>query len=139
MNDLLLYESRPKNLEKISFDEYTNRFKCVKNKRVKLTAHEKEWHCRRFIPRFPSNRNGVNFWKYCKYRLIRYKPFKNIGEIFSEDTTPEQFISLWKEFLQTKKAQNQLTSWSHELENAQMVLQAPEDGADVEADPLEVS
>ena len=82
--------------------------------------------------------NEIAFsYQYCKYSLIRYKPFKKLEELYTDETTEQEFIEMWQDFLQTSSAQEQLTNWSTELENASLVLESIETGTDVPADPLE--
>ena len=109
-----------------------------KNKAVLLTLHEKEKEVRRFIPKYPSNRGGKNYWKYCKYQLIRYKPFRSLDDILTDDDTPEVIIDKWKTFLNTDKGKSQIFDWSEHLDNATTVLKAIEKGEEIECDLLKV-
>ena len=68
-------------------------------------------HPGNFVPRiFPTNSSspaGSNFALYCKFQLLRYKPWKHSQNNVwgSEDPSDETLISAWHEFLQTPCAQ----------------------------------
>ena len=68
---------------------------------------------------------------------MRYKCFNKLEDLYTEDTTEQEFIEMWHAFLQTPAAQEELTNWSTELDKAAIVLECIETGTDVPADPLE--
>ena len=132
-----LYEERPVKEENMSFDEWTLIYTCKKQKKVKWTKKQKEKLIRRFMPRYPANRESKNYWLFCKYQLVRYMPFRKIEDLIPEDISPEEIIQKWKDFLETDKAKNQINEWAKQLDSANHVIKCLEEGEEVEADPLE--
>ena len=55
-----------------------------------------------YYPYHLYNEQSVNYYKFCKYSLIKYKPFVNsIATLFDNeiDPAPELCIQKWNEFI----------------------------------------
>ena len=90
----------------------------------------------RIFPTYSPNPSDPNFSLYCKYQLIRYKPWK-----ISQDNawnniepTDENFIMQWQKFLKTLYAQKVVPNWFDEL---QEVIKSQQDINDEPADTSE--
>ena len=61
----------------------------------------------RIFPTYSSNPKGPNFALYCKYQLLRYKPWQyNQNNAWAnQEPTDDSFIAHWQEFLQTPYAE----------------------------------
>ena len=113
------------------------KYKTVKNRRQKLTEKDSKL-VRRFVPKYSSNIKSKNYWLYCKFNLIRCKPFRDIIELYTDETKPEEFILMWSNFLQSEKGKKQINNWTVQLDQAKLTLKALDDGVDVECDPYEM-
>ena len=65
----------------MNFDEFSNMFKEVNGDLVTVD-NSKDSVIRRFYPSFSPSPNGKNYHIYCKYRLIRFKPWYDMEKIF---------------------------------------------------------
>ena len=131
---LVWYQKRPKapEFENMNFDMFT-RIYDVNNKsglqHIPQSRFEKD--VRRFIPKFPANPNGKNYWKYCKFQLIRYKPWRKMSDLFSEDASPEDVIKTYKEFLESSSISDFMNDWLEDLHAAEEVVKAMDEGEDI--------
>ena len=78
------------------------------------------------FPTYSSNPKGQNFGLYCKYQLLRYKPWRrsqNNAWGDQEDPTDDTFINCWQAFLQTPSEQRNVPDWFDKL---QAVIQSQE-------------
>ena len=66
---------------------------------------------------YSSNPESVNFPLYCKYQLLRYKPWVPTQSNAWNDIEPSDdvFINAWREFLQTPLAQSSVPNWLNKL------------------------
>ena len=116
---LLLYAQRDKyqvdlkcNSTNINFLKFATKYKLVSGK---LVIQPKNLIPRVF-PTYSSSIKSPNFGLFCKYQLLRYKPWK---------TTPQdawgnkQENSQWKTFLQSEYAHNNVPDWHDKLEGLQ--------------------
>ena len=75
----------------------------------------------RAFPSFSSNPAGKNYLLYCKYQLIKYKPWsdtpKNAWD--GEEDSNSIFTRVYNAFLATEYAQQHVPKASVEIENAQ--------------------
>ena len=108
-------------VQNMNFVQFATTFKVVSSKLEKLPDNA----IPRIFPTYSCNPNGPNFALYCKYQLLRYKPWKicenNIWN--SEEPTDNTFISSWHDFLQTEYAQTNVPDWFDKL---QIVIQNQE-------------
>jgi len=90
---------------------FATKYKLVDNK---LTAQAENVVPRTF-PVYSSNNKGPNFSLYCKYHLLRYKPwFITQNNVWGDNPGTDQiYISKWKEFLKTSYAKEHVPN-SHD-------------------------
>ena len=75
----------------------------------------------RTFPTFSSNPSGPNFSQYCKFQLLRYKPWSVKRSAAWNDIVENDdvFISCWQEFI-VSHGQEYVPSWSIELDNVEL-------------------
>ena len=81
---------------------------------------------------YSPNSKGPNFGLYCKYQLLRYKPWRTTQNNAwgDQEPTDEVLINCWHEFLQTPYGQSNVPDWFDKL---QAVIQSQE----AEGEPAE--
>lgn len=88
----------------------------------------------RTFPTYSSNPQGNKYDQYCKYQLVKHKPWH--GSVSTSwggvEGTAEVWIREYHEFLQTNTAQSRIPHFHQELESARQCL-ADEDDSDDEA------
>ena len=79
----------------------------------------------RIFPTYSPNPKGPNFGLYCKYKLLRYKPWRTTQNNAwgDQEPTDEVLINCWHEFLQTPYGQSNVPDWFDKL---QAVIQSQE-------------
>ena len=72
----------------------------------------------RTFPTYSSNPQSQYYGLFCKYQLLRYKPWiNNYTSVWeNEEEKDSTFISHWNQFLQTEQAQQLVPNWSRELD-----------------------
>ena len=80
----------------------------------------------RIFPTYSPNPKGPNFGLYCKYQLLRYKPWTltQNNAWGDQEPTDEVLIVKWKKFLQTPYGQTRVPEWFDKL---QSVIQSPQE------------
>ena len=100
---------------KLNFVQFATQFKVVNNKLTRVSDD--------VIPRIflncSCNPRGPNFAQYCKYQLLRYKPWKIMQENAwdNEEPSDETMINKWQEFLQTAYAKENVPDWFDKLQS----------------------
>lgn len=102
----------------MNFVQFATTYKVVNAKLTKLTKLPNNV-IPRIFPTYSSNPKGPNFPIYCKYQLLRYKPWiltqnKAWG---NQNPSPDIFISWWHEFLQKPYAQGSVPEWFDKLQD----------------------
>ena len=71
----------------------------------------------RIFPTYSPNPKGSNFGLYCKYQLLRYKPWTTTQNNAWGDQEPSDDIltNHWHEFLQTPYGQTHVPDWFDKL------------------------
>ena len=71
------------------------------------------------FPNYPSNPKGSNFALFCKYQLLKYKPWQTVPDNAWNNIADceENFVSCWNEFLETDIGQLLVPDWKHEMDN----------------------
>ena len=98
----------------LNFIQFATKFKVVRSKLTKMPENI----ILKVFPTYSSNPRGPNFALYCKYQLLRYKPWLRTqsnawGDV---ESTSEVLINCWQEFLQTPYGQNDVPQWLEKLE-----------------------
>ena len=117
------YESSP-NVVNMNFLQFATTFKVVNNELTKLPENV----IPRIFPIYSSNPKGPNFGLYCKYQLLRYKPWQMTQSNAWDDQEPtdEILINCWHKFLQTPYGQSNVPDWFDKLQTV-IQSQEPED------------
>ena len=117
------------NIKNMNFVQFATTFKVVNNELTKLPENI----IPRIFPTYSSNPKGQNFGLYCKYQLLRYKPWKTTQNNAwgDQEPTDEVLINCWHDFLQTPYAQSNVSDWFDKLQ-AVIQNQEPEDEPFVE-------
>ena len=105
----------------MNFVEFATTYKVSNDELTKLPENVLP----RIFPTYSPNPKGPNFGLYCKYQLLRYKPWKTTQNNASGDqeATDEILINSWQEFLQTLYGQSNVPDWFDKL---QAVIQSQE-------------
>ena len=117
------YESS-ENIMSMNFVQLATTYKVVNNELTKLPENI----IPRIFPTYSPNPKGPNFGLYCKYQLLRYKPWKTTQNNAwgDQEPTDEVLINCWHEFLQTPYGQSNVPDWFDKLQ-AVIQSQEPED------------
>ena len=122
------YESS-ENILNMNFVQFATRYKVVNNELTKLPENI----IPQIFPTYSPNPKGPNISLYCKYQLLRYKPWRTTQNNTWSDQEPtdEVLINCWHEFLQTPYGQSNVPDWFDKLQ-AVIRSQEPEDEPSVE-------
>ena len=73
----------------------------------------------RIFPTYSSNPKRSNFSLYCKYQLLRHKPWTITPNNAWNNLEPSDDLltNCWQEFLETSYAQNHVPDWLDKLHN----------------------
>lgn len=99
----------------MNFDQFVTKFK-VEN--GKLTEHPQNG-IPRIFPTYSSNPKGTTFPLYCKYQLLRYKPW-----LLSQNNAWND-VTFWEQFLQTPYAQANVPDWFDKLQDVIQTQEQP--------------
>ena len=112
--------SGSKDIINMNFVDFTTKYKVVKKQLIRQPNNFVP--C--IFPTYSSNPKGVNFPLYCKYQLLRYKPWvvdqSNAWDNY--EPSDEIYITAWKHFLETPDAQTSVPNWLEkfsDIENQQ--------------------
>ena len=99
----------------LNFLDFTRKYKIVSGRITKRTDNT----VLRVFPTYSGNPKRDTFPLYCKYQLLRYKPWKETQSDAweNENETDALFIAKWSEFLRTPYAANHVPDWVEKLEN----------------------
>ena len=100
---------------KLNFVQFATQFKVVNKKLVTLPDNVVP----RIFPTYSSIPRASNFPQYCKYQLLRHKPWKKTQENAwdNEETSDENMINKWKQFLRTLYAEANVPEWFDKLQS----------------------
>ena len=87
----------------MNFVQFATTYKVVNNELTKLPENVVP----RIFPTYSPNPKGPNFGLYCKYQLLRYKPWSTTQNNAwgDQEPTDEILTNHWQEFLQTPYGQ----------------------------------
>jgi hypothetical protein len=109
----------------MNFVQFATTYKVVNNELTKLPENVVP----RIFPTYSPNPKGPNFGLYCRYQLLRYKPWSTTPNNAwgDEEPTDEILINHWQDFLQTPCAQTHVPDWFDKLQSVIQSQQEPED------------
>lgn len=81
----------------------------------------------RTIPNYSSNANGPNYGKFCKFQLLKYKPWlRSPSEIWNNvQESDDIFANVWHQFLSTDLGKMLVPSWKRQLQCAEEYIILP--------------
>lgn len=91
------------------------------------------------FPTYSSDPKGPNYTKYCKYQLIKFKPWLNFIDTLWENDHPtdDTYISAYRDFLQTDFAHTNISQYSVELERAEHYIHTHDNNSSDDEDDYE--
>ena len=109
----------------MNFVQFATTYNVVNNELTKLPENVVP----RIFPTYSPNPKGLNFGLYCKYQLLRYKPWKTTQNNAWGDQEPtnEILTNHWQEFLQTPYGQINVPDWFDKLQTVIQSQIEPED------------
>ena len=101
----------------LNFISFATKYKLVNNKLSTQPYNT----IPRIFPVYSSNAKGQNFGLYCKYQLLRYKPWQTTQDNAWGDQpgSNEVYIGSWKNFLESQYAKEHVPDWCEKLQNSQ--------------------
>ena len=101
----------------MNFDQFATTYKIV-NKKLALQNSN-------VVPKFyPSTPGGEKYGMYCRYQLIRYRPWStNIEDAWDNECADnETYIRKWTQFMATDYAKVNVIDWSQQMEIIQQQI-----------------
>ncbi|CAB3988331.1 Hypothetical predicted protein [Paramuricea clavata] len=97
------------------FSQFVTQYKLVNNKIVTQSPNV----IPRYFPSYSSNPKGLYYPLYCKYQLLKYKPWKNSQNDAWNYETPSDavYANAWLAFLNSPVASKCVPNWEKQLEN----------------------
>ncbi len=104
----------------MNFDQFATNFKVCKKKLLQQDQNT----IPKFFPQFSSNQHSDKYGLYCKYQLIRFKPWLNIiGDAWNNQLeTDATFVQQWASFMNTEYAQLNFKGWGEQIEIIQQQI-----------------
>ena len=83
----------------------------------------------RIFPWYSANPKGDNYNLYCKYQLLKYKPWKNeLNDAWGNvDSDPNTLVQTWHSSLETTYAQKHVPNWEIKLQQVNNIEQSDND------------
>ncbi|XP_028405258.1 uncharacterized protein LOC114527764 [Dendronephthya gigantea] len=118
----------------MNFVQFVTTYKVVNEALTKLSPNV----IPRIFPTYSLNPKGPNFGLYCKYQLLRYKPWTGTPNNAwgDQEPTDEVLINCWHEFLHTTYGKTNVADWIDKLQN---VIQSQEEDHDETPQQQEVT
>ena len=110
-----IYKQSFPDIMNVNFVEFATKYNIVKGKLVTRSAIVVP----RIFPTYSPNPKGENYSKYCKYQLLKHKPWKNsVDDAWDNaDADQETYVDQWHNFLKTSYAENHVPHWSEKIQN----------------------
>lgn len=89
------------------------------------------------FPSLSSNPQSELYDQYCKYQLIKYRPWTTTPWQRGDEQN-EDFVAVYRDFLRTDPARRNIPNFGEELDHAQQCI-AENDGDDEEDVPVSCS
>jgi len=85
----------------------------------------------RAFPSPSANPKGPNYGAFCKYQLLKHKPWRsrigNAWDGLDEENDDNLFCQKWSEFLQSDLGRTLVPNWQREFSNALLYFESSED------------
>jgi hypothetical protein len=133
-----IYVEKVPNVMNINFMQFVSKYKIVKGE----LRHRSTRFVPKVFPKYSCNPKGEHYALYCKYQLLKYRPWSNLLEeawdisslngILSDQ---DIYINAWHSFLSTPYAQLHVPGICENIENAmEYVHEGSDEGSDKESD-----
>ena len=112
-------------IHNLNFADFVAKFKIVKGKLV----HQSQNIVPKIFPNYSPNPKGENYSLYCKYQLLKYKPWHTCQNNVWNSTEPNAdiYIKAWHDFLCSPSAQIQVPNWEQKLQNVMQNIELETD------------
>ena len=129
------WEEQFPGISNLNFMEFASEYYLINHQ---PKARSKEVVIRAY-PSFSSNPAGKNYSLYCKYQLIKYKPWSGVpaNAWDGEEECSDVFTRAYSVFLSTEYAQQHIPKFAAEIESAQHYLAIAEPDDDEPPPPVE--
>jgi hypothetical protein len=99
----------------VNFIDFATKYTLKKGKLVEQSCNVVP----RLFPNYSSNPKGDNYNMFCKYQLLKYKPWKNYQHDAWGSENPEDctFVNAWHKFLSLPYAQKHVPNWTEKMQN----------------------
>jgi len=124
------YMQRSPEYENMNIDEYSLKIDFQNGKEKQISEKTLQNRVCRFQPRYPKNPKHEKYAEYCRYNLIRYKPFRNLSELFDDEDLDQDLIEKWTYFVHTSNMID-VEKWKQDYENALYVLHCMNEGIEI--------
>jgi len=110
-----IYKGNFPNILDTNFVEFATKYKMSKGKLIVRSDNIVP----NIFPTHSPNPKGEYYTMYCKYQLLRYKPWKNSQNDAWGTTQPDDqtYITEWHTFLNTSYAKARVPDWNQKLSN----------------------
>ena len=107
-----------------NFQEFATKYKLTNNK---LEQCMSDHIVPNIFPTYSSNPKGQHYSLYCKFQLLRSKPWKNsINDAWGTTEPDDQtYITEWHNFLNTAYAKKHVQNWSQKISDVLDNIQLP--------------
>ena len=112
-----IYSQTIPDIMSLNFIDFATKYKLMNNK----LSSQPDNIIPRVFPVFSSNTKGPNFGSFCKYQLLRNKPWHKTQDNAwgGQPGTDEIYINKWKDFLETPYAKQHVPDWYEKLHSMQ--------------------
>ena len=99
---------------RVNFIDFVSKYTIKKGKLVNQASNVVP----RVFPNYSSNSKGANYGMFCKYRLLKYKPWeKSQHDAWGSENSEKTLINAWHEFLTLPYAQKHVPNWTEKMQN----------------------
>ena len=128
-SDMEKYSQRTNKLGSVNLIDFFSKYE---DKSSKLQVRTKPVVVRT-VPNYSSNPAGLNYELYCKFQLLKFKPWSHSSENAwdNEQEVDGLYVSKWKEFLETDLGVRSVPNWKRLLEDTNRYDQNDETDNDV--------
>ena len=111
----LQFERDFPDIRNVNFAEFVEKYKLMKGKLVNQSANIVP----RIFPNYSPNPKGENYSLYCKYQLLKYKPWITCQNTAWNSKEPNEhtYISAWHNYLSSSSAKSHVPNWEQKLQN----------------------
>lgn len=123
----IIYQQTFPGIMNMNFITFSAKYKISKGKLMNQSQNIVP----RIFPNYSPNPKGDKYSLYCKYQLLKYKPWQKSPNNAWENEIPDDhtFIVAWRDFLHSPFAKQHVPEWEnklqHVLDNIQQTNETP--------------